>query len=245
MIGAGSTPIPFLGSIVGLTAYTTWYFRAVASSVGGMKKGVIKSFPTGERFVAVGDSITMGIGDDIPSDGIGFEPVLQNLLSDARGCPIEIVNAGVGGVDSAYGASNIATTLSTFPEANYYLVLYGSNDAFIPADPSGLGLFPGDAGYNGSYKHHMQQIISTIVAAGKTPYLAKVPYTTKSTYSIQRIGEYNQVIDELVSANGISVTPPDFYTYFQGHPGELIDGLHPSGIGYQSMADLWSATLTP
>jgi len=150
----------------------------------------------------------------------------------------------VGGVNSAYGAANISTTLSAYPQAKYYLVLYGTNDAYIPAlVPSGLGLTPGDDGYSGSYKDNMQQIISNIVAAGKLPYLAKIPYTTRATQSLQSIGEYNQVIDELVSANGISITPPDFYGYFLAHQGELIDGLHPSGVGYQSMATLWLSAL--
>ena len=245
LIGSGFTALPFQKNISGLTSpYTTWYFRVVARNAGGTQLGAIKSFPTGELFVAVGDSITAGAYDDILSDGIGFEPVLQNLLSTARGYPIAIVNAGVGGVNSAYGAANISTTLSDYPQAKYYLVLYGSNDAFIPAVPSGVGLVPGNAGYNGSYKHNMQQIISNIVAAGKLPYLAKIPYTTRATQSLQSIGEYNQVIDELVAANGILVTPPDFYGYFFGHQGELIDGLHPSGVGYQSMATLWATALT-
>jgi lysophospholipase L1-like esterase len=220
--------------LTGQAANMTW---------NGLMWGAIRSFPTGELFVAVGDSITAGEYDDDPSDGMGFEPVLQNLLSTARGYPIAIVKAGVGGVHSAYGAANIATTLSDNPQAKYYLVLYGSNDAFIPADPSGLGLAPGDDGYNGSYKHNMQQIISNIVAAGKLPYLAKVPYTTRPSQSLQSIGEYNQVIVEPVAANGISITSPDFYGYFLAHQGELIDGLHPSGVGYQSMATLWLSAL--
>jgi lysophospholipase L1-like esterase len=51
---------------------------------------------------------------------------------------------------------------------------------------------------------------------------------------------YNQAINELVAANNITVIPPDFYTWFQNNPNQLqSDGLHPNGIGYQSMANLW------
>jgi lysophospholipase L1-like esterase len=53
------------------------------------------------------------------------------------------------------------------------------------------------------------------------------------------IQEYNTVIDELVLTNNILVVPPAFYAYFQAHQGELADGLHPNGTGYQSMANLW------
>ena len=85
----------------------------------------------------------------------------------------------------------------------------------------------------------MQKIISAIIAAGKTPYLAEVPYTTDPNRSDSRIQEYNVAIDELVLTNNISVVPPAFYSYFQAHQGELADGVHPDGTGYQSMADLW------
>jgi len=149
------------------------------------------------------------------------------------------VNQGVSGDSSADGVASIASTLSNNPSAQYYLVLYGSNDAFIPAIPSGMGLFSGIAGYSGSYKDNMQRIISAILAAGKTPFLAEVPYTSDPLRSNSMIQEYNAVIDELVLANNISVVPPAFYAYFLAHQGELVDGLHPNGTGYQSMANLW------
>jgi lysophospholipase L1-like esterase len=99
-------------------------------------------------------------------------------------------------------------------------------------------------GYIGSYKDNMQTMISTIVAAGKTPYLAKVPYTLNSTMNML-IQDYNRVVDELIFDNDIWVIPPDFYTYFQSNPGKLgSDGIHPNGAGYQSMADLWFTALT-
>ncbi len=113
----------------------------------------------------------------------------------------------------------------------------------IPAVPSGWGLIPGDPGYSGSYKDNMQRIISAILAAGKTPYLAEVPYTTDPLRSNAMIFEYNAAVDELVLTNNIMVTPPPFYAYFQAHTGELADGIHPNGTGYQSMANLWFSAL--
>ena len=204
-------------------------------------------------YVAVGDSITWGSGDDIPSDdtsldgqntGGGFEPILNNLLTAAKGYPHNVVNAGVSGTTSADGASTISTTLSNNPSANYFLIMYGSNDAWIPAVPSGMGLTPGDPGYSGSFKDNMQRIVSAVLAAGKIPYLAEVPYSTYSGISDAAIQEYNVVIDELVLTNNILVVPPAFYAYFKAHQNELADRLHPNGIGYQSMANLWFTALT-
>lgn len=197
-------------------------------------------------YVAVGDSITEGYGDNIISDGIGYEPVLADLLTTSRGYPNVIANEGIGGTSSADGAASVSSTLLKYPLAAYVLVQYGSNDAdtlYGGPVPSGLGLNPGEPGYAGSYKDNMQRIISAIILGGKTPYLAKVPYTTLSRYNIMSILEYNAVIDELVSANVISVVPPDFYSWFQAHTSQLADGLHPNGTGYQSMANLWSGAL--
>ena len=193
--------------------------------------------------MAIGDSITVGSHDDNLADGIGYEPILSTLLAASRG-PNTIVNEGVSGTSSADGAASISSTLSKYPSAKYYLVMYGSNDAYIPAIPSGMGLIPGDAGYSGSYKDNMQKIITAILAAGKTPYLAEVPYTSDPLRSSAMIYEYNAVVDELYIANDIRITPPPFYAYFQTHLGELADGLHPNGTGYRSMADLWFDALT-
>jgi lysophospholipase L1-like esterase len=197
-------------------------------------------------YIAIGDSITEGImRDDIPADGIGYEPILGTLLTNLKGYPIIVVKEGVSGVKSAYGAANISSTLSKYPSVQYYLVQYGTNDARVhgPPVPSGLGLIPGDAGYIGSYKNNMQKIISAIKGVGKTPYLAKVPYCSVSICSDPDIQKYNAVIDELVVANGILIIPPNFYSHFKTHPGELADGVHPNGVGYQSMANLWFSAL--
>jgi hypothetical protein len=59
-----------------------------------------------------------------------------------------------------------------------------------------------------------------------------------------RIEDYNRVVDELIFDNEIFVIPPDFYTYFRSNPDKLgSDGIHPNGVGYQSMGNLWSNAL--
>jgi lysophospholipase L1-like esterase len=195
------------------------------------------------EYVAIGDSITRGSHDDISADGIGYEPILGTLLTAYKGRTISVANEGVSGTSSADGVASIPSVLSKYPSAKYYLVMYGSNDAYndttTAAVPSGMGLLPGDPGYAESYKDNMQKIVSAILAAGKTPYLAEVPYASAPFRSDSMIQEYNVAIDELVLTNNISVVPPAFYAYFQSHQGELADGLHPNGTGYQSMGNLW------
>ena len=236
---AVTTPLSFRESIRGISPYTTYYYRAVASNRFGTQRGDILSFPTGEYHVAVGDSITRAGG------GRGYEPTLSDLLRNMKGYPNTIANWGVDGATAAAGAKYISLTLSTVPWAKYFLLMYGTNDARLPrAVPSGKGLRPGDPGYSGSYKENLQRIISVIRSAGKIPCLAKVPYTTSPSIDIASIREYNVVVDELVAANNIAVKPPDFYGYFQEHPEELPDGIHPNKTGYESMANLWFHALT-
>jgi lysophospholipase L1-like esterase len=239
-MGSGTAVLSFNESI-SLSAYETYYFRAAASNSWGTQKGAIKSFKTGIHYVAVGDSITFAGGDEILEDGIGYEPVLGNLLMNN---PYTIANAGVSGTTSADGAALISTTLSNYPLAQYYLIMYGTNDA------GNWG--PGYPVPKATYKANMQAIITAIKNEGKIPYLAKVPYVDSSNlnfppgvnFSDESIQQYNQAIDELIFDNDIWVIPPDFYTYFLSNPGELVDGIHPNGVGYQSMANLWNSALT-
>jgi lysophospholipase L1-like esterase len=197
-----------------------------------------------DYYVAAGDSITQGSLDDISSDGTGYEPILENLITDIKGYSHLIVNEGVGGDTSTGGVSLMPTILANNPQARFFLVQYGSNDANMPALSSGLGLQPGNSNYPGTFKDNMQNIITLIIEAGKVPYLAKVPYTTVADRDLNAIQEYNLVIDELVDSNHIGIVSPDFYCYFENHPEFLADGLHPNGLGYQAMAQIWSKVLT-
>ena len=220
----------------------------------------------GDYYVAFGDSITVGAEDNISWDnlsqdsrneGFGYPPILNDLLTAAKGIPHTVVNAGIGGEKSLDGLSRVQNVLEAHPDANYVLILFGTNDSngTIPV-PSGLAangtlLNPQDPGYAGSYLDNMQRIVNAVYAAGKQPILAKVPIalgpcSTCTPFNEPEtaarnvlIQEYNVVIDALLNNNGIGVDPPDFYNYFRLNQDEFADNLHPDGAGYQAMANLW------
>lgn len=195
-------------------------------------------------YVAIGNSITKGSHDDIATDGIGFEPILANHLLQLKEYSHTVINEGVSGNDSSEGLALLPTILGMYPQARFYLIQYGTNDAWAPR-PSGLGLQPADSGYPGSFKDNMQQIITLIKNAGRVPYLAKVPIALGDFgYLNTAIQEYNEVIDELVADNNIGIVPPDFYYFFENNPDQIDDGIHPNGVGYQSMAIIWRDALT-
>ncbi len=221
---------------------------------GTMTYDTVTKVGVGDYYVAVGDSITFGSGDDDTSDdtsadgrntGGGYTPILNDLLTQAKGYPHRVANEGVPGDSATDGILIIPSLLNKHPNAQRYLVQYGTNDSagLLPV-PSGKGLTSGDTGYPGSFKDRMQQITTLINNAGKKVCLAKVPYTLAPQRNTL-IQDYNIVIDELKgdTTNNITVTPPDFYGYFEIHQEEFFDSLHPNGTGYRSMANLWLASL--
>jgi len=214
--------------------------------------------------VAVGDSITQGYGDDYPMDDVssdgrnsggGYTPILNDLLTSVAGTPHNIANEGVPGITSAEGLAAIDTVLDEYPEAQRYLVLFGTNDArpWLPVPPG-----PGP----GSFQDNMQQIIDKINAKGKEVCLAKLPIVladgldetpypdpeappdgSRGDFAIQ----YNAVINQLagVPGNNIAIVADLYGLFTQDVPGgkryefEYADMLHPNGTGYSSMADEW------
>ena len=199
-----------------------------------------------DYYVAMGDSITLAaLHDDISADGVGYEPILDSLLTAAKGYPHTVVNKGISGNESADGLALLPSLLSAYPQSRFFLIQYGTNDVLSGLVPSGLGLIWGDKGYAGTFKDNMQQIIDRVIANGKIPLLAKVPkaFGTRD-YLNPMLKKFNAVIDELVSENYIGVTPPDFYCHFENHPEEMDDTLHPNGLGFISMANIWFEVLT-
>ncbi len=204
----------------------------------------------GRYFVAIGDSITVGVGDDDDSDddsldgrniGGGFTPILNDRFTQDKGYPHTVVMAGIAGHTSVQGLERLPTVLENNPNSQYFLILYGTNDAgaLFPI-PSGYNLDPEDSGYPGSFKENIQQMIDLITNAGKSAFLAKIPYSLDTDRN-STIEDYNLVIQELWSENGIGGTPPDFYAHFSQveNQDQFADLLHPNGVGYQNMAELW------
>ena len=210
----------------------------------------------GNSLVGFGDSITAGVGDaqlgaslDDRNIGRGYAPPLNDALSAVTTRPTIVFNEGVGGEKAGQGVARIGETLLRHPDADLWLVLFGTNDSRDPASPSGITCSEADlaAGLSGcanTYKDHMRAIVLAIQAVGAIPVLGKVPFVQDAPAARDAaIQEYNQVIDQLVAEHGLIVTPPDFYTYFLMNPEQMADPLHPTNEGYQAMAALWAGAI--
>ncbi len=201
----------------------------------------------GNYYVAVGDSITNGVGDNYSSDNTsldgriisvqGYQAKLDDLLTSTLSFPDIVFNEGIAG-DSSANALNlrIGSILERHPESNKVLVMLGTID-------SGQAVLPGPG--PGTYQANMQALIQT--AAGKEVWVALVPpvFNSDGTLNTTRddlIVDYNAVINN--SLGGCRVGP-DFYSFFLNRFSLLADGLHPNGYGTALMAYLWHNALDP
>jgi lysophospholipase L1-like esterase len=135
-----------------------------------------------------------------------------------------MVNAGTGGHKSDEGAARIDDWLARSPDAHFWGIAYGTNDA------------AGNATSTARFRSNMQAMVDRVRAAGRVPILASIPFATDDQH--RHIPDFNRVIDELREADALPAGP-DFYRWFEAHPDELRDGVHPNDRGIVSMNRLW------
>jgi lysophospholipase L1-like esterase len=205
---------------------------------------------SGDYYIAIGNSITNGRGDDDPSDNTsqdgriiasqGYEANLDDLLTATRIFPHIVFNEGIGGDASGGALSRIDSILERHPNANKALIILGTNDASQLVDPL-------------DYENNMRGLIKKIVDAGKEVWVAFIPFNKSATSEEdQNIQDYNDIIiPGLIS--GFQIGPdfyaaeegPDFYTFFEVNQNTLFDpdGLHPNADGHAAMAQEWHDVL--
>ncbi len=212
----------------------------------------------GDLIIALGDSITVGEEDDILSDNWsldgrngpyvysdgtaygGFEPILNNLLTAARGYPHSVINMGNAGDTAAIGFSKVSDIINEFPTARTWLVSYGTND-------SNTGVSAG------AFKSNLQSIINEIQSSipGAKVYLPKVFYWTQPV-----IASYHDKMGDIARNTPNVYLGADLETLFKanhtlydhttGQTGTWFASVkthHPNGIGVQKMAMLWKMAI--
>ncbi len=135
-----------------------------------------------------------------------------------------MIDGGTGGAKSDDGAAHIGEWLARNPDAHFWAIGYGTNDAAgNTSDPS-------------AFRRNMKTIVDAVLAAGRVPILATIPYATDGQHGF--IPAFNGALAE-VSATRALRTGPDLYAWFLAHPGELRDGVHPNDQGVVSVNRLW------
>lgn len=191
--------------------------------------------------IALGDSLTRGIGD-FTEPGLDF--FTPSELRGEAGYPLRIENlTGISVSNKGVpGEEFVATGFARFIQELYRqrpdvaIIMEGSNDAFH--------------GFSeGTYFRSMQTIINIAHASGVTPVvLALPPACCDHTRSEFYIPFYNQDLQQLSTVNN---TPfADLNHAFQNTCMlgscfllNLPEGLHPNSVGYDVIAENVLATL--
>jgi lysophospholipase L1-like esterase len=139
-----------------------------------------------------------------------------------------VVNGGIGGDKSDEGLARIDAWLAKNPDARYWGIAYGTNDA------------AGDTADTARFRANLTSMIERVRAAGRVPVLSTIPFASDGHH--RHIPAFNAVIDELTRANALP-RGPDLYAWFAQHPDELRDGIHPTEGGIASINRLWAEAM--
>jgi acyl-CoA thioesterase-1 len=170
----------------------------------------------------MGDSITALAFDRAPAHQPSFAAWVHERHPEYFPA---MIDGGTGGDKSDEGAAHIVDWLASNPDAHFWAIAYGTNDA------------AGNATETTRFRTNMQAIVDRVRAAGRVPILATIPFSSDGQH--RGIPKFNRVVDELRADNSLRAGP-DLYTWFAAHPDELRDdGVHPNDRGIVSMNRLW------
>jgi acyl-CoA thioesterase I len=200
--------------------------RTPADSPNGVQISEIDvhdvTFGAKDSWFFLGDSITALAFDRAPAHQPSFAARIHERHPEYFPA---MINGGTGGDKSDEGAARIGDWLARNPDAHFWAIAYGTNDA------------AGNASDTTRFRSNMQTIINSVRAAGGVPILAMIPFATDDQH--HDIPKFNRELDDLRVTNSLPVGP-DLYTWFAAHPDELRDGVHPNDRGIVSMNRLWA-----
>lgn len=189
------------------------------------------------RWIAFGDSITQGIGDDQSRPEPGYPARLEAILQ-GRGIDVEIVNAGLGGETTGAALSRVGRVLNQ--GGNRFLLMEGTNDINERVSVETITF-------------NLDQLADRAEARGMQVYLATlVPrLSTANTDGSNTItAELAGAIRELAANTNRQLVDPFeifFYhtpNYAQTHYVGGADRLHPNATGYTLLAQVFADALS-
>lgn len=178
----------------------------------------VHSAPAGatDDWLFMGDSITFISLPRYASD-------LPALLHAARPAYYPaIIDAAIGGTNTATALTVIDDTMSAFP-GRFVALAYGTND-----DPNNF---------------LMEDLVRKVIAAGKIPVIPHMPWS--DTTGVQQKGPgLNAVIDALYGKYPTIVRGPDLWAFFTNRTDLIPSGdVHPNSQGQEELRKQWALAI--
>jgi lysophospholipase L1-like esterase len=222
--------------------YGSWYYLEGVEVAGGR--------PKPNAVVAFGDSITDGFGATIDGDDRYPDALAEHLIAAGRDRPV--LNAGIGSnkllTDSACGGdkgiSRFTRDVLGQPRVGMVIVLIGINDIQF-TDDSLCGMARADLPVTAGrlidgYRNLIQAAHARgvkVIGATLLPYKGSANWTENGEQIrlqvnrwIRASGEYDAVadFDHAIDPHGTGRIPRSY---------DSGDSIHPSPLGYKTMAD--------
>jgi len=180
------------------------------------------------RFVAFGDSVTEGLGDET---GQGGYPSRLEALLNGEGTPAVVENEGLAGETTAEGLSRLSDISGGGP-SDTLILMEGTNDISAQISPETIA-----ANLDAMVRKARNKGFGRVVLATVVPRLPGVP-APSTIRETEYLGWYVRQ-----TAYDLAAPLADPFEAFSQRPGDLADiysdSFHPNGEGY----DLLAATI--
>ncbi len=206
------------------------------------------------RIVALGDSITNGVGLAGVTEADTFRDIAQRELAERFGSKVEVVNAGVNGDIVTLAIKRLKSDVLDH-KPDMVTVMFGGNEAgFYRPETDGFADTPRVA--RDEFKAALVKVVDRLRAEGITVVLMTCPPMTDryggmhlAPYQKHGINflvmDYAQTMRDVAAEKGVELI--DVYRSFQEAPSTreyFPDGLHPDARGHRAIADLLVRHLT-
>ena len=168
---------------------------------------VSKGLKTGSRILAVGDSITNGVGAFATQS---YPAILQSLIG------IEVINAGINGETSAQGLARLPGVLED-GTIRLMLLCYGTNDIVQGRSMKQL-------------KNHLRAMIDL----AKSKSIVTVVIGIPDPYAMRT--QSLPLYDEIAAVKDVGYLP-SLLPEVVNEPAYMSDEVHPNAKGYRFMAE--------
>ncbi|MFT7669086.1 MAG: acyl-CoA thioesterase-1 [Planctomycetota bacterium] len=213
ILGCGSEQEPDTETRLG----DSWQGSSSAGSVAALE--IDADAPT---VIFLGDSLSAGL--HLEAD-LAFPAVLQRRMVE-RGLPFKLVNAGISGDTAAGGVARIDWLLKQNPSV--VVVELGANDGLRGMDTQKI-------------EANLRTILLRIRDAGATSILFGLEIPT--SYGLEYTQKFRQMYVTLSDDLDLPFVE-DFLVGVGGVPSmNLPDGMHPTALGHERLADNIQAVL--